>query len=271
MPLPARKGNWWWDCVLNIVGGCFYVSSGCTNCFVPSWNASHTHKSETVHTGVIEKKNERWVFNGKLKVLPDGHPLWTAPRKWTVENNALGPGAPLLIWIADLSDLFLFTDHPSNVVSRAIATVVQSGHIVLLLTKRTARMLSYFAGLDPRTVERWQRQIWLGFSAENQEWFDRRWPDMRPLAEAGWFNFVSLAPLLGPVTLPADFLALSKWVIVAGEQRIPRTPCRPMKPQWARAIRDQCAVAGIPFLLKQMARGAPRPPDLRVRQFPSVP
>ena len=103
MLLPARKGYWWWDAVLNIVGGCIYVSEGCTNCFVPSWNAAHTHKTETVHSGTIKKVNGRWVFNRKLKVLRDGHPLWTAPRKWTVENNALGPDKPLLIWIADLS------------------------------------------------------------------------------------------------------------------------------------------------------------------------
>ena len=95
---------------------------------------------------------------------------------------------------------------------------------------------------------------------------------MRTLAEAGWFVFVSIAPLLAPVTLPPDFLALGQrtWVIVAGEQKIPRTRCRPMKPAWARPIRDQCTVANIPFFLKQMAKGAPRPPDLRIRQFPSV-
>ena len=29
---------------------------------------------------------------------------------------------------------------------------------------------------------------------------------MRPLAEAGYLVFVSIAPMLGPVTLPADFL-----------------------------------------------------------------
>ena len=272
MPLPARKGYWWWDAVLNIVGGCVKVPrSGCDNCFVPSWNNSHRHKKETVHTGTIKKENDRWDFNGKLKVLRDGDPLWTAPRKWTVENNALGPDAPLLIWIAGSSDLSLFTKHPSNVVSRSIATVVQSGHIGLVLTKRTARMAKYFAVLDPRTVCRWQPQLWLGFSAEDQKYFDKRWADIRPLAEAGWFIFVSVAPLLAPVTLPPDFLALAKWVIVAGEQKIPRTPCRIMKPQWARAIRVQCAAAGIPFFLKQMAKGAPRPLDLRIRQFPSWP
>jgi protein gp37 len=134
-------------------------------------------------------------------------------------------------------------------------------------------MSAYFTALDPRTVKRWQQNIWLGFSAENQDWFDRRWADMRALAEAGWFVFVSIAPILGPVVLPDDFLALGKrtWVIVAGEQRVPGTTPRPMKAAWARAIRDQCAAAGIPFFLKQMAKGAPRPRDLRIREFPTWP
>jgi protein gp37 len=272
--MPARKPDWWWDLTLNVVGGCFYVSPGCTNCFAPSWLASHTWTSETVHTGVTEKVKGRWVFNGKLTVLRDGDPQWTSLLKpgTRVENAALGPGKPLLIWACDLSDLFI-EDCPDRVISRVIATIVQSGHICLLLTKRTARMAAYFTALPPRTVKRWQSQVWLGFSAENQEWFDRRWSDMRALADAGWFVFVSLAPLLGPVTLPPDFRALGKrtWVIVAGEQRIPRTRCRPMKTAWAGAIKEQCKQAEIPFFMKQMANGALRPRDLRIRDFPSVP
>ena len=80
-----------------------------------------------------------------------------------------------------------------------------------------------------------------------------------------------LAPLLGPVTLPQDFLALGRWVIVNGEgEGVPKELCRPMDPMWARAIHDQCAGAGIPFFMRGMAGGAPRPLDLRDRQFPSV-
>jgi hypothetical protein len=65
-------------------------------------------------------------------------------------------------------------------------------------------MTAYFAAQSPRTVRLWQPKLWLGFSAENQEWFDRRWADMHRLAEAGWFVFLSIAPMLEPVTLPED-------------------------------------------------------------------
>jgi hypothetical protein len=114
-------------------------------------------------------------------------------------------------------------------------------------------------------------KLLLGFSAENQKWFDRRWADMRPLAEAGYFVYVALSPLLGPVTLPPDFLALGKrtWVVVYGEcNRWERELCRPLEPNWVRAIRDQCSTAGIPFFIRGMHTGAHIPPDLHIRQFP---
>jgi protein gp37 len=38
------------------------------------------------------------------------------------------------------------------------------------------------------------------------------------------------------------------WVIVGGESGF---GARPMHPDWARSLRDQCAVAGVPFLFKQ--------------------
>jgi protein gp37 len=122
----------------------------------------------------------------------------------------------------------------------------------LLCTKYTRGMAVYLGGLDPRTVRIWRRKLWLGFSAENRACFDRRWPDLCPFAHAGWFVFVSIAPMLGPVTLPPDFLALGKrtWVIVNGEcEQIDRDECRPMDADWARAIRDQCRASGIPFFM----------------------
>jgi protein gp37 len=75
--------------------------------------------------------------------------------------------------------------------------------------------------------------------------------------------------MIEPVRLPDDFLALGKWVIVAGEQG-PYRQCRPMDTRWARALRDQCAVAGIAFFMKQLAMKRAIPPDLLIRQFPPI-
>jgi protein gp37 len=168
-----------------------------------------------------------------------------------------------------MSDLF-HEDRPTEIIRRVCVTVAASAHIGLLLTKRTRRLAEYFATRHLRTLRHWQPKLWLGFNAERQREFRERWQDMRPLADAGWFVFVSIAPMIGPVTLPPDFLALGKrtWVIVAGEQG-PHKLCRDMESDWARALRDHCRASGIPFFMKQMARKEPIPPDLLIREFPS--
>lgn len=119
----------------------------------------------------------------------------------------------------------------------------------LNLTKRSERM-------EYLTV-RWMdgfgapANMWMGFSAENQEWFDKRWPYILGLAEAyGFIVWVSIEPMIGPVILPNNFLALGKkaWVVVGGESG---PGARVMDPQWARALRDQCTESGVPFFFKQ--------------------
>jgi hypothetical protein len=44
------------------------------------------------------------------------------------------------------------------------------------------------------------------------------------------------------------------WVIVGGESG---TGARPMHPEWALGLRDQCRAAGVPFLFKQWGEWAP--------------
>lgn len=47
---------------------------------------------------------------------------------------------------------------------------------------------------------------------------------------------------------------LIDWVIVGGESG---PGARPMHPDWARSLRDQCAAAGVPFLFKQWGEWKP--------------
>jgi protein gp37 len=167
-----------------------------------------------------------------------------------------------------MADLFI-EGRSNEIISRVCATIALSDHIGLLLTKRTGRMADYFTKQSPRTVERWHPRLRLGFSAERQFEFDQRWSNMRSLTDGGWKLFVSVAPMIGRVKLPDDFLALGPrtWVIVAGEQG-PHDRCRDMHPMWACAVRDQCKAANIPFFVKQMSKGEPIPPGLQIRKFP---
>lgn len=133
--------------------------------------------------------------------------------------------------------------------------------------------------------------VWLGTSVEDQAAADARIPHL--LATPAAKRFLSCEPLLGPVDLtnmdverhiaarelgliggywinalsgknddmgrPCPEVPSLDWVIAGGESG---PGARPMHPDWARSLRDQCAAAGVPFFFKQWgnwssARGLP--------------
>ena len=273
-----RHPSWWWDQTYDTFSGCEYHSTGCLYCFA-AVRAGTLHQAagaarrvDPLYDGIVDRtKDGGFIFNGEMGVLPDGDPEWTMPLRWPgAEVPLLGVGKPSLIFVAGMSEIFL-EGRPQAWIDRTLGTVAASKHIGQLCTKRPDRMLEYFTALDSRTVRRWQRKFWLGFSAERPQEFDSRWPYMRRLANLGWTVFVSVAPMLAAQTLPPDLLALGDraWVICSGEQgRHDR--CRPMDPNWVRAVKQQCADAGVPLFVKQMARQAPIRPDLFVREFPAL-
>ncbi|MGA5508927.1 phage Gp37/Gp68 family protein [Streptomyces umbrinus] len=119
--------------------------------------------------------------------------------------------------------------------------------------------------------------VWLGVSVEDQKWADIRIPAL--LGTPAAVRFLSCEPLLGPVNLKRAVITMGSerghgltasyvhaagccenglhgidWVIAGGESG-PRA--RPMHPQWARHLRDQCKWAGVPYFLKQWGEFAP--------------
>jgi protein gp37 len=266
----------WWDRTADVFGGCEGpVSPGCLNCVSAKLAATRQHDS--LHTGVTirftdRRGNEYFFFNKKLKEVSRGDQRWNELLRYQGADHPLlerqyGPGAPSLIWVGSMTDVFS-QGHRLALLDRALATVCLTRHVGLVLSKFPDRMCEYFS---TRVRPRWQQQLWLGTSCENQVWFDRRWPPMHELAQAGWTTFYSLAPLLDQITLPPDLLALGNraWVIVNGEEA-KHSLCREMKPGWARAIRDQCLSAGVPFFMRGMSHNRPIPPDLLIHQFPAV-
>lgn len=126
---------------------------------------------------------------------------------------------------------------------------------------------------DPRQAAFWP-QLWLGVSVEDQAAANTRIPHL--LATPSAVRFLSCEPLLGPTrvddvagpdgTVLKPLVGLTwrpspegmrlvggkgpriDWVICGGESG-PRA--RPMHPDWARDLRDQCVTAGVPFFFKQ--------------------
>ena len=112
----------------------------------------------------------------------------------------------------------------------------------------------------------------------NQEEADRDIPKL--LAVPAKVRFLSIEPMLGPINLTAlsrpagqgvhEYSALDcdvdpaddedwqgatiDWVICGGESG---PHARPMHPDWARSLRDQCAAAGVAFHFKQWGEWAP--------------
>ena len=103
--------------------------------------------------------------------------------------------------------------------------------------------------LMPDDLLKLDSNVWIGITAENQEWFDRRWDYIKDLPNV---LFLSVEPMLGRLTLPQSFLDLGQrgWVIVGGESG-PLGKIRPYCLEDWRYLRDQCLEAGVPVFHKQ--------------------
>jgi protein gp37 len=124
----------------------------------------------------------------------------------------------------------------------------------LLLTKRPENV----SRLVP-WGKQWPHNVWLGATAENQRWLDKRMAVLTTLPAR--VLFLSCEPLLGPLDLAAWIDGVRRgthraidWVIGGGESG---HHARPMHPEWLTALRDQCVAAGIRFLFKQWGNWRP--------------
>jgi hypothetical protein len=94
--------------------------------------------------------------------------------------------------------------------------------------------------------------VWLGTSPCDQATFDELVPALGLTPAA--IRFLSIEPMLGPIDCGNAFDPAVEpyhpidWVICGGESG---AGARPMHPDWARSLRDQCTAAGVPFFFKQ--------------------
>jgi protein gp37 len=129
--------------------------------------------------------------------------------------------------------------------------------------------------------------VWVGVTVESQQWADIRVPEL--IAAPAAVRWVSAEPLLGPIDLTrlpfprwsmdrkqccgmvidalggrygvpglwqAPAASALSWVVCGGESG---PKARPMHPDWARSLRDQCVEAGVPYLFKQWGEWSPAP------------
>lgn len=249
----------WADMTFNPWVGCTKVSCGCDRCYAESW---------------AKRAGDPELWAGERRRTSAAN--WQQPIKWN--RQAVAAGKRARVFCASLADVF------DNKAERRWRNdlwhrIEQTPWLDwLLLTKRPQNIAKMLPG--PETgVQPWGDgwpNVWLGTTAENQDEADRRIPHL--LATPAAVRFVSAEPLLGPVDfvrwLPicrvttsypdretTEELRPSKkdgphldWIIVGSESG---PGARPMHPDWARSIRDQCIAGGVPFFFKQWGEWAP--------------
>ncbi len=266
--------------------GCTKISPACDHCYAEGWAkrsgmvewGPHAERRRTSAANWYQpikwNRQAEIQFNAWNRFKAD-HPDLTDAQ--LVEAGFVKPERPR-VFCASLADVF------DNAVlpawrSDLFALIRETPYLEwLLLTKRIGNVV----GMSDRAGG-WPANAALGFTVCNQDEVNRDWRkaqsaknQLRP-----HHLFVSIEPLLGPINLSAVMRSSpdSDWtyrddaltglnatkvgqyrderldhVIVGGESG---SKARPMHPQWARDLRDQCKAAGVPFLFKQWGEWTP--------------
>lgn len=239
----------WTDHTFNIAWGCEKVSPACDRCYAESW---------AKRAGLAV-----WGADAPRRIMSPTH--WKAPLKWDAAAKKAGVRAR--VFCSSMADVF--EAHPTIAEQRARLWPLIEGTPNLqwlLLTKRPENV----APMVPISwLTAWPANVLPGFTAENQEWFDRRHEHafkLHFMTAAPWF--VSYEPALGPI----NFRGMHgiSWLIIGGESG---GGARPMMAGWVRSARDQAVAAGVPFFLKQKVEGGKKVslPMLDGRQWAEFP
>jgi len=255
----------WTEHTFNPWWGCVKISPACTNCYA----ATFDHRLGGDH----------WGPRSDRKFFGDKH--WNEPIRW--DRAAKKAGVRHRVFCASMADVFEDRRDLDAQRERLWDLIERTPNLDwLLLTKRPENIAGMFPGAFGSRVGYplpW-KNVWLGTTVESQDHAEERIPHL--LAVPAVVHFLSCEPLLGPldlhhlragfrddVRLPeAHYSALQRhrddnyyesdnvvsWVIAGCESG---PGARPSSVEWYRSLRDQCASAGVAFLLKQaMQRGS---------------
>jgi protein gp37 len=274
----------WTDHTVNFWNGCTKVSPGCANCYAERRDA---HYFPTVckdeRAPGEEAKPSHWGVNAARMLRVEA----AANEAMRYERRAVKECRRFRVFTNSLADFFEDRRDLDAARATALESMFRTPHLDwIVLTKRPEEMLALLKRAERDTdstgcsdwIRRWlgwgqerptpPANVWLGTTVEDQERADVRIPALLRVPAA--VRFLSCEPLLGPVDLgrvviqDGDTLgdalyhqgrgAGLDWVICGGESG---PGARPLHPSWARSLRDQCEVAGVPFMFKQWGEWAP--------------
>lgn len=210
----ASSSMEWTELTWNPTTGCDKLSAGCKFCYAEVM-------SRRLKAMGIDKYKDGFQIRTHESALE-------IPYGWK---------KPAMVFVNSMSDLF-HKEVTLEFIQRVFEVMNNCPHLIFqVLTKRADRLQELASDL------RWTQNIWMGVSVEDEKVTDRI-DHLRKVPAA--VRFLSCEPLIGP--LPNLKLRGIDWVIVGGESG--PNP-RPMAPEWAVEIRDQCQKRDVPFFFKQ--------------------
>jgi protein gp37 len=205
----------WTEQTWNPTTGCTKISQGCKNCYA-------------------ETMSRRLKAMG-AKGYENGFQLTLLPRRL---QDPAKRKKPTVYFVNSMSDLF-HEKVPFSYIESVFETIALTPqHTYQVLTKRATRMAKFFKS---RAVP---SNAWIGVSVENIKQGVPRIEQLKKVPAS--IRFLSVEPLLEDVG--ALNLQGIHWVIVGGESG---PKARPMKMEWADAVRQQCQDQDVAFFFKQ--------------------
>lgn len=278
----------WTDKTWNPTRGCARKSPGCKNCYAERVAMRFSGPGQP-YEGLVKMTSQGPKWTGIVREVPEmlDAPLqWKKPRRIFVDSMSdLFEETVSEQFIDQVFAVMAVAHHHTFQV---LTKRPERAREYLSDRMRLEKIYQMFHSVTggPREAQGWPLpNVWLGVSVESQEYADERIPLLLQTPAA--VRFISAEPLLGPIDLrlvavpPASdqlrrswdtdgskFNALQThderrfhqppakldWVITGGESG---PGARPMHPDWARSLRDQCAGAGVPFLFKQWGNWLP--------------
>ena len=169
-----------------------------------------------------------------------------------------------VVFVGNMTDIFGGWVSPSEIWDCLSRISCFYDATYLFCTKRVGNMA------DVLSIYSEVPNAYFGFTAENQEWFDKRSDEAMKIPERHKL-WLSAEPLLGPVDISGPMCDRLKWVAVGCESGSGRRPC---KIEWIEDIVDQCVALDIPVFVKQIDQGKCErditkfPKHLQIRQVP---
>lgn len=206
--------------------GCTKLTPACDNCYAEGW---------------AKRTGQAGLWQGERRRTSAAN--WRLPLKW--DRAAAAAGERHRVFCASLADVFDNQVPPEWRTDLWELIRATPNLDWMLLTKRPENIRKM---LPPNWGDGWPN-VWLGTTVEDAERVRRIAVLRRAPAR---IRFLSCEPLLGDLgTLDLTGIHL----VISGGESGPRA--RPMHPAWARALRDQCAAAGVPFFFKQWGEWHP--------------